>query len=301
MSQYQNLLKSRMTKTFIFFLAIAILSCGCSSGSRQYNYANTQVPPKRNTIKPHTPPSRTKPNYPRYIVQKGDNLTAISRRSGMSVANIKRFNHLKSEHLEIGQVIYLPGVYKLSADHKHANHSHAAAPTISRPIRSTGSVTVKTRSAWSIYKIKGNITPMGKVNKITVHHTDDGPALSKMTDIKFLRAIENHHRNTRKWACIGYHYIIGRDGTIYEGRPVKYQGAHARSNNPNNVGISLIGDFNKSMPAKSQITSLEAILAKLRIKYKVPASRVFGHGHLGQTHCPGKHLKNWLEVYRSRR
>jgi hypothetical protein len=300
MSLHINPHKAIMIKPFTILLTALFIFCGCSSTDRQYSYVNTS------TNKPFRPPIQARqikinPSYPVYYVKKGDTLFSISRRSKLSVFNIKRFNQLKSEHLEVGQKVFLPGVYKLSADSSANKIRYATSPTIFRPSTPGKAVPIVSRSKWSKYKIKGNIKAMGKVNKITVHHTDDGPALSKMTDVQFLRAIENHHRNTRKWACIGYHYIIGRNGTVYEGRPAKYQGAHARSNNPNNIGISLVGDFDKAMPAKSQISSLESLLTLLRKKHKVSSSKVYGHGHLGQTHCPGKHLKNWLEIYRSRR
>ncbi|MCM8540780.1 MAG: N-acetylmuramoyl-L-alanine amidase [Lentisphaeraceae bacterium] len=288
-------------------ILILLIITGCSSGGNQYRYVNT-AHSGNNGIESsnssprttYTPPPRkqqasVQPSYPLYVVQKGDTLSSISRRSGITVYNISRFNQLKSSRLEIGQRIYLPGVYKLGDD-KLATSS----PVPSYSPAPASSVGIISRSKWAKYRIKGNITPMGTVKKITVHHTDDGKALAKMSDLQFLQAMENHHRNTRKWACIGYHFIIGRDGKIYEGRPIKYQGAHASSNNPNNVGISLIGNFNSSMPSKYQMKSLEGLLYKLRKQFKVSSSSVYGHTHLGQTECPGKYLKRWIEIYRTR-
>ena len=279
-------------------LATVLLLFGCSSTQPSYNYVNTASKPKTvPDARPTkaTPTAKTqilKPNYPQYVVQKGDTLSSISRRCGLPIERIKHYNQLKSSRLEIGQRLYLPGVYKL-----------AKAPTPAPPMVQSVSrnISVVPRSRWAKYKIKGNVTKMGKVSKITVHHTDDGPKLSKISDVKFLQGIENHHRNNRKWACIGYHFIIGRDGTIYQGRPLAYQGAHARSNNPNNIGISLIGDFNKGYPAKSQLSSLSALLGNLRSKYGVAAKSVYGHRHLNQTECPGKYLGAWINSYRTGR
>lgn len=278
-------------------LTVLILTffAGCSSSGNQYRYVNTAGSSSGNSA--YTPPPVTRnvkvqPNYPIYKVEKGDTLSSISRRSGISVFNIARFNQLKSDHLEVGQIIYLPGVYKLKPEDSSPTSAYNSTPVTS--------VGIVSRSRWAMYKIKGNITKMGAVKKITVHHTDDASALHKMTDLQFLRAIENHHRNTRKWACIGYHFIIGRDGTVYEGRPLQYQGAHASSNNPNNIGISLIGNFNKTAPGVNQMKSLQGLLYKLRQEFNVSASSVYGHTHLGQTQCPGKYLKRWIELYRTR-
>jgi LysM repeat protein len=280
-----------------YLLLLTFLILGCTSSRPQYGYVDTvgnrQPPSKTSANNAHTRQTISKPNYPKYIIQKGDTLSSISRRSGLAVERIIHFNRLKSTHLEIGQTLYLPGVYKLTQD-----KAQTKVP-ISYPV--SRNVSIVSRARWAKDKIKGNITPMGKINKITVHHTDDGPKLSKMSDVKFIQGIENHHRNNRKWACIGYHYIIGRDGTIYEGRPIKYQGAHARSNNPNNAGISLIGDFNKSYPSKGQLSALTALLANLRSKYKISNQHVYGHKNLCQTECPGKYLASWLLRYKAAR
>jgi LysM repeat protein len=47
---------------------------------------------------------------PRYIVRRGDTLSIISRRCGVTVAAIKRANGLRSDLIRIGQVLILPGV-----------------------------------------------------------------------------------------------------------------------------------------------------------------------------------------------
>lgn len=47
---------------------------------------------------------------PRYIVRRGDTLSIISRRCGVTVAAIKRANGLRSDLILIGQRLILPGV-----------------------------------------------------------------------------------------------------------------------------------------------------------------------------------------------
>ena len=101
------------------------------------------------------------------------------------------------------------------------------------------------RKNWCQYSMKSNMNVMGHINKITVHHTTAPSNLHRMSDLTYLNIIEKTHQK-RGYACVGYHYLIGRDGTIYQGRPVKYQGAHVSGANPNNIGVSLIGDFTKT-------------------------------------------------------
>lgn len=45
----------------------------------------------------------------------------------------------------------------------------------------------------------------------------------------------------RGFSDIGYHYVIRRDGTIEDGRPVEEQGAHVRGHNEDTIGICLVG------------------------------------------------------------
>ena len=269
-----------------YLLLLTAIITACSSHN-PYEFVDTS---SSKTYRPR-PSVRTQPKTTQtltkyYSVKKGDTLSSISRMSGLSVTSIKKYNQLRSNTLSVGQKIYLPGVKTMKS-----------VPKITAPVMSS-SVKIIRRSQWAKHSLKGNISPMGAIKKITVHHTDDAPNLNKMSDIKFIQSIENYHRNERKWAAIGYHFIIGRDGKIYEGRPLKYQGAHASGNNPNNAGISLIGDFNHRMPSTAQMRSLTSLLATLRKTHKIPASKVYGHTHLGQTQCPGKKLKSWLERYR---
>lgn len=43
------------------------------------------------------------------------------------------------------------------------------------------------------------------------------------------------------WACIGYHRVIRRDGTIEQGRPDDAIGAHVKAHNFNTWGVCLAG------------------------------------------------------------
>ena len=118
-------------------------------------------------------------------------------------------------------------------------------------------------------------------------------------DIDIVNAIQRYHQKTNGWADIGYHYLIGVDGRVYEGRTVAAQGAHVGgAKNRHNLGVSMIGDFEISEPNPVQLTTLRRFMGTMQQRYRIPNSQVFGHRDFGITVCPGKNLYQWLSAYK---
>lgn len=154
------------------------------------------------------------------------------------------------------------------------------------------------RSAWTTRPPAPNHDPMGAVGSITVHHTGIDHRAYGTADLLVVQRIEHHHRDRLGWACVGYHFLIGDDGTIYEGRPLALQGAHVRDWNHGNIGLSLMGDFRFRRPSEAQLASLRWLLERLRREHAVAVDRVWGHRDLAATDCPGDRLYGWLDGYR---
>ena len=72
-----------------------------------------------------------------------------------------------------------------------------------------------------------------------VHHT----AGSFEPQAQTVRSIQNSHMDNRGWADIGYHFLVGLDGKIFEGRQLAYAGAHVGGHNLGSVGISCLGCY----------------------------------------------------------
>ena len=265
--------------------ALAVMASGCdqrrsSQRTAQHNPASTSAP--RSKIHGYT-----------YTVARGDTLSSISRRSRLSVSTIIRVNDLASNAIFPGMLITLPGVSYMGKD-------PLSIPD--EPIEETISnydYRIVRRSSWTKQSVRSNNRILGSVNRITIHHTGEHGDIAKLPDLEVVKRIENYHRNERKWAAIGYHFLIGRNGIVYEGRPARYQGAHTRSNNRNNLGISMIGDFNKRKPGGVQLSALESLINDKRSKYNVRKRNVFGHRDLSPSVCPGKYLYAWLQTYKT--
>ncbi|NOQ30273.1 MAG: lysozyme [Helicobacteraceae bacterium] len=103
------------------------------------------------------------------------------------------------------------------------------------------------------------------------------------------------------WSDIGYHYVIGLDGVLEDGRPNQVIGAHAKGHNRTSLGICLVGGLGKDMQPKitytiAQMKTLKALVKFLRKMYDIDDSNVAGHRDLGALKaCPCFDVKTWME------
>lgn len=152
------------------------------------------------------------------------------------------------------------------------------------------------------------INPMNGVNRITVHHDGMPPIIirSKGEVARRLEQIRQAHTgnnddNGRHWADIGYHYIVDPQGRVWEGRPVRYQGAHVHYNNEHNLGVLVLGNFDEQSPTPEALRTLDAFLADRMRAYNVSLERVFTHQEINSTRCPGTNLQAYMRSTRSSR
>jgi len=159
------------------------------------------------------------------------------------------------------------------------------------------------------------------VRAILVHHTDG----EYEDSFEWIRDIYRFHSLGRQWWDIGYNYIIGYNGEIFEGRKGGDYTvwAHAKWNNISTVGISVLWNYHEKPINSLQYTSLERLIQELAIKYGIDLSKNYyynmdcsgaacnvfplethlhntlsGHRHAGHTHCPWDELYHQMEQIR---
>lgn len=178
----------------------------------------------------------------------------------------------------------------------------AKTTAIPRPTPTNAPPGTLPRSWWTTAgPIRSKINPMHGVTRITVHHEGFTPVFftdEKSTKDRMKQILKVHTRD-RGWGDIGYHYVIDRAGRIIEARNVAYQGAHVKNHNEHNVGVMLLGNFEKQTPSQAQLNTLRPTLRYLMAKYRVPVSRVYTHRELGPTVCPGRNLQPRVAALRS--
>jgi len=184
----------------------------------------------------------------------------------------------------------------------------SAGPAASTAARPAVAFEFIPRSAWKASTSRSNSDPMGRVTRITIHHSGlmDG-ATEYAECANMVRKMQRQHVEDRGWADIGYHFVIDRMGRVWEGRPLFLQGAHAGNNDANqgNIGVTLSGDFDSQQPTSRQKASLRLVVESLMRTYKVTPSRIATHREVKQTfrlpmtECPGKHLQAYVNALRA--
>lgn len=165
---------------------------------------------------------------------------------------------------------------------------------------------IMSRAGWGAAPRKGSNVAHTPV-RVTVHHTQGHRAMSEAEAQRSVKGTQWYHMVGRAkegkdpFADIGYHFLIAGDGRVVEGRRAEYLGAHAGSANNGNIGVAMMGDFNKLHPTDAQVESLTRLVTFLSLKYKKdPAAKGFleGHQHYNSTDCPGLHMMEILGALR---
>ena len=135
---------------------------------------------------------------------------------------------------------------------------------------------------------------MRKINRIIIHSTatPEGRAVTP-------EEICRWHREAGKRE-IGYHYVIGLDGTVHNGRNSAIAGAHVAGYNQNSIGICYVGGVAKGSktPKDTRTAEQTAALKKLiaELKKEHPSATICGHKDLAVTDCPSFDVSAWLHL-----
>lgn len=108
----------------------------------------------------------------------------------------------------------------------------------------------------------------------------------------FQRRPEFLKRQEPSLCCIGYHFVVGVNGAVFNGRHLEEVGAHAQGFNGKSIGICLVGTDKFSVV---QWDTLAALVSGLQKKF--PTATVLGHRDLPHVakSCPGFSVRAWID------
>ena len=148
------------------------------------------------------------------------------------------------------------------------------------------------RDEWNEGQLEiARLRDAGTFTRLTVHHEGNGINHETRREAvrEHLSGIVGAHLH-RHYGDIGYHFMIDYAGRIWEGRSLLYEGSHVAQQNTANLGIMLLGNFEKQEPAEEQIDSLSKLTDLLLRHYPIARDAIFGHCDLGSSACPGRYL-----------
>ncbi len=125
---------------------------------------------------------------------------------------------------------------------------------------------------------------MRKIRKIIVHCTAT-PAGRSVT----VAEIDRWHRQ-RGFNGIGYHYVVGLDGSVSKGRDEALVGAHCKGHNSDSIGVAYVGGMSEDMsrPLDTRTPGQRLALSRLieELKSRYPGATVHSHNEFAAKACP---------------
>ncbi|MET9680377.1 peptidoglycan recognition protein family protein [Streptomyces coeruleorubidus] len=214
-----------------------------------------------------------------------------------------------------------PGVVEPGVVGPAAGGPAAGGPNAERPA-------VTSRSDWGADEslVKDPPTYTTDTQALFVHHTAGSNDYTCAESASVVRGVFLYHVQSNGWNDIGYHFLVDKCGTVFEGRaggidkPVL--GAHTYGFNSGTSSISVLGDYSKTSantavresvakvaawklglygidPTGTVVLTAGADNGKYKAGQKATLHRISGHRDGYPTECPGQHLYDDLPEIRT--
>ena len=100
------------------------------------------------------------------------------------------------------------------------------------------------------------------------------------------------------WDDIGYNFLIGQDGRVYEARGWNREGAHTKHWNKVAIAFSIMGNFMTSLPNQAALDAVNNMIkCAVKLNKLTPDFKLYGHRDVGTTACPGDDLYRLIETW----
>ncbi|WP_418960594.1 peptidoglycan recognition protein [Streptomyces tritici] len=184
------------------------------------------------------------------------------------------------------------------------------------------------RSAWGADEslVKDPATYTKETKAVFVHHTAGTNAYTCAESPSIVNGIFLYHVQGQGWNDIGYHFLVDKCGTVFEGRaggidrPVL--GAQTYGFNTDTAGVAVLGNYNDATstpevreavagvaawklglygydPASTVVMTAAASNGKYTAGQQVTFDRISGHRDGYPTECPGNNLYADLPAIRT--
>ena len=145
------------------------------------------------------------------------------------------------------------------------------------------------------------------LTRLTIHHTGTNQNFNRTVTDK-LRGLQLFSQRDDSlasgrlkpaWPDVPYHFYVGVDGVVGEGRDWRYAGDTNTEYDPaGHLLVVVEGNFQKDTLTTAQRRTLDLIVPALARHFAISSERLASHRDYARTECPGANLYVELPRYR---
>ncbi|CAK6439319.1 unnamed protein product [Pipistrellus nathusii] len=126
---------------------------------------------------------------------------------------------------------------------------------------------------------------------VIIIHTAGATCNTSEDCMSRVRDIQSYHIDNLDFCDIGYHFLVGQDGGVYEGVGWNIQGSHTYGYNDIALGIAFMGNFVEKPPNAAALEAAQSLIqCAVDQGYLAPNYLLVGHSDVSQILSPGKAL-----------
>ncbi|KAM5295191.1 peptidoglycan recognition protein 3 isoform 1-T2 [Glossophaga mutica] len=170
-------------------------------------------------------------------------------------------------------------------------------PAHEQPVPRKACPSIIMRSSWEAretYCPKMNIP----AKYVIIIHTAGATCSTSMDCQARVRDTQSYHMDKLNFCDIGYHFLVGQDGGVYEGVGWHIQGSHTYGYNDIALGIAFMGNFVEKPPNAAALEAAQSLIQCAVDKgYLTPNYLLVGHSDIVNVVSPGKALYDIISTW----
>ena len=133
---------------------------------------------------------------------------------------------------------------------------------------------------------------------VVIMHTATESCETQAGCVFIVRHVQTFHIDSDGWNDIGYSFLVGGDGNVYEGRGRDIEGAFAYGYNSKVIDVSFIGTFASELPTPKQLQAGQKLIdLGVKLGKNSPEYKLLAQRQVSSTDSPGLAFFNVLKTW----
>lgn len=155
------------------------------------------------------------------------------------------------------------------------------------------------RAEWGARDTRHANCMVNPVSIVFIHHTVMERCYTQNQCLQAMQKVQELHMDVRHWDDIGYSFVVGEDGGVYEARGYRRVGAHTLGWNNASIAIAVMGDFTDDLPNGQALQAINNVIECGIQRGKImPDYKLYGHRDARPMfESPGKRLYPLIKTW----